>query len=115
MKPEYAGKAARCKQCDAPLLIAPDYRDVRLQTGPVAATAASADTPKSGSAGNAQSDLVLGQELFGWKIGQRGALALAAALVLILMLLTMFFTSRAGRAELEKERERARPKSMETE
>lgn len=110
MKPEYAGKAARCKQCDAPLLIAPDYRDVRLQTA-----TASADTPKSGSAGNAQSDLVLGQELFGWKIGQRGALALAAALVLILMLLTMFFTSRAGRAELEKERERARPKSMETE
>lgn len=122
LQPTFAGKKATCQTCGCRLMISADFSEMRkleLVAAPDQATSSSrpAKDASGSRASNAASpgefDLVLGQELFGWKLDRKVALALAGTLIALLLLITVFFTRQASQAEQEKLREQFRPRAME--
>lgn len=122
LQPAFAGKKATCQTCGCRLMISPDFSEMRkLELVPTQDEASASSItardpngssdPSSTSAG--EFDLVLGQEVFGWKLSRRWAMAAAGVLVLFLLLMTVFFTNRASQAEQERLREQFRPRVME--
>ncbi|MFM9964920.1 MAG: serine/threonine protein kinase [Planctomycetaceae bacterium] len=121
LQPAFAGKRATCQTCACRLLIAPDFSELRMLE-PVAAVAdADPLKPRGGAkseevasaASGGEFDLVLGQEVFGWKLNRKWALSLAALLVLFLVLMAMFLTNQSSQSERERLRDQYRPRSME--
>jgi eukaryotic-like serine/threonine-protein kinase len=117
LQPAFAGKRAACKACGIRLLISPDFSEVQqLELVEIRDDAGSSPANRvavaSAGPGN-ESDVILGQELFGWKLSRRLALGLATVLVLLLMLIAVYFTNQANQAERAREREMTRPRQTE--
>jgi serine/threonine-protein kinase len=109
LRPAFAGKVATCKGCECRLQIAPDFSEIRkLEPVPVAAESANPSLRSNVSTTvepHNEFDLVLGQDVFGWKLNRNVVLGLGAALILFLMLMTMFLTNRAARIERDREKQ----------
>ena len=112
LKPAFAGKRARCGQCLHMLLIADDLKSLRVIGGPpppveedeelaeapvarrgrrsAAETHrnASRTTRRQGKPQDGELETLLGEDVFGWKLTPKFALALALATILLLMLAT---------------------------
>lgn len=123
LQPTFAGKKASCQSCGKRLLISADFSEVQqLELVNNREQVASDKLRSSAMAGNVEEtmlpgefDLVLGQHVFGWKIGRRWALGLAVALLSLLLLMTWSFTNRSNRQEQDRLREQYRPRTMERE
>lgn len=121
LQPAFAGKKASCQSCGTRLLISSDFSEIRklelvVQRDGVAPSMSNNNSMVSNIATaspTGEFDLVLGQEVFGWKLNRRWALGLVGLLLLFLILMTMFFTNRANRQALEQLRQQYRPRSME--
>lgn len=121
LQPAFAGKKATCQTCHSRLMISPDFSELlkleleetREEVGlPSSGKIESSSRDSSGST-RGEFDLVLGQEVFGWKLNRKWAFGLAGVLLAFLLLMTMFFTNKASQAEREQLREQLRPRSME--
>ncbi len=123
LQPAFAGKKASCQTCGCRLLISADFSELRKLELAAISDETSLSTRGNGSMASGVSsatapgefDLVLGQEVFGWKLNRKWAFGLAGMLVLFLLLMTMFFTNQASKAERDRLREQYRPKTMEGE
>jgi hypothetical protein len=97
---------ATCKGCNCRVQIAPDFSEIRKLERIAPPPDAENPDRRSASSGarnaSAESDLVLGQEVFGWKLSRKWALGLAVGLISFLMLLTMIMTQRSARLERER-------------
>lgn len=122
LQPAFAGKKATCQTCGCRLMISSDFSEMRkleLVSAPEQATASSGSAKDSNASGvpSASSpgefDLVLGQEVFGWKLSRKLALGLAGCLIGLLLLLTAYFTNQASQVEQARLREQLRPRVME--
>ena len=98
------------------MLISTDFSELRkLELTPIGDEAAPVPRGNGSAASKDEFDLVLGQQVFGWKLNRKWALGLAGLLVFFLLLMTMFFTNRASQAERDQLREQFRPRTMEGE
>lgn len=115
LKPAFAGKKASCQTCGCRLLIAPDFSELRrLELATTDSDEVASTKRVSDAAGSKEEfDLLLGQEVFGWKLNRKWALGLAGLLVFLLLLMTLFYTRQASQAERDRLREQYRPRSME--
>ncbi|MBC7967710.1 MAG: hypothetical protein H7Z17_17490, partial [Fuerstia sp.] len=113
--PAFAGKKATCQKCGCRLLISADFSEIRqleLEAVRNAAEATVSNSPSTATS-PAEFDLVLGQNVFGWKLSRKWALGLAGLLMLVLLLMTMFFTNKASQAEQDRLRQQFRSRSTE--
>lgn len=123
LQPAFAGKRATCQTCACRLLISPDFSELRMLKLVTVREESPASNPRDGSKSDdatsatsgGEFDLVVGQEVFGWKLNRKWALSLAALLVLFLVLMAMFFTNQSSRGERERLRDQYRPRTMEGE
>jgi len=129
LKPQFAGKRARCGQCLHLLLIGPNLATLKVIGGPPAPVTEVAlaeapitnrgkksarDTVRNESGQTratkmqgSEIDTLLGEEVFGYRLNAKVAVSLALALILILVAATGFMVWTADRAkDLEKDRER---------
>lgn len=127
LQPAFAGKKATCQKCQCRLLISPDFSELlKLELVTVRGTKGSSESGKgsnssrdSSSTSRGEFELVLGNELFGWKLSRKWALGLAAGVIALLLLLTAYFTHQASRVEKERLQEKLEqqlnPRGMEGE
>ena len=122
LQPAFAGKKATCQTCGCRLMISTDFSELRkldlvpAQDEVAASSISGRDSNVSGApslASPGEFDLVLGQEVFGWKLSRRLALGLAGGLIVLLLLLTAYFTNLASRVDQDLLREQLRPRSVE--
>lgn len=121
LQPAYAGKMATCKGCNCRVQIAPDFSEIRklerIVAPPDADNAGRRSASSGARAAAGESDLILGQEVFGWKLSRKWAVGLAVGMIAFLMLLTMIMTQRSARLEREraKQEDALRHKTVEGE
>lgn len=121
LQPAFAGKKASCRKCQCRLLISADFSELRrLEMVPVQrTTTTSSNESKVGNTASASSpgefDLVLGSEVFGFKLNRRWALGLAGGLISFMLLMTFYFTNRAANAERERLEQEFRLRTMKRE
>ncbi len=119
LQPAFAGKKASCQTCSARLLISTDFSEVRqlevrtVRDNEVFATGSSPAGNADSNTALGEFNLILGQEMFGWKLNRIWALGLMTLLVLFLLFMTTYFNRSALQAERERMREQFRPRSVE--
>lgn len=130
LKPQFAGKRARCGQCLHLVLIGQDLATLKIIGGPPAPAPeeealaeapitnrgrkSARDTVRNESGQTratkmqgSEIDTLLGEEVFGYRLNAKVAVSLALALIFVLVAATGFMVWTADRAkELEKDRER---------
>jgi hypothetical protein len=95
------------------LLISTDFSELRkfelvgLRDETTTSERGSTSSFRSGTSAAPPSefDLVLSNNVFGWKLNRKWALSLAGGLIGLLLLLTAYFTNQASRAENERIRQ----------
>lgn len=141
LKPQFAGKKARCAKCLSLLLIGPDITSLRwvggppqvepddddLPTAPIAAAPkirrskpgqastsrnVQSRTAKTKQLSDSEIDALLGEEVFGWRFSKK-SIAVVGGIVLILTVAAcVTIGSWYSAQELKKEREETRIKTM---
>jgi serine/threonine protein kinase len=100
LRPEHAGRVGRCVQCQTRLSIAADLKLIR-----VLEDIASSESNVSSSSGN---DLLVGDSLFGFRLGRRTLLVVGGVMLLSAIVgVALFFNQLTG-VDLKKEEQRIR-------
>ncbi len=114
LQPSYAGKRATCKSCGARLQISADFSELQqLESVDPLQEMVKAAASETSRQNQEKSDLVLGQELFGWKLSRTWTVRLAIVLGLFLAMMLVLFTYWHGATEREKLRDQLRPRALE--
>ncbi|TXT21050.1 MAG: serine/threonine protein kinase-related protein [Planctomycetota bacterium] len=116
LQPAFAGKKATCQKCQCRLLIAPDFSEllqlelVTVRDKDNTSESRREANPSRDSANTTpgEFELVLGSQVFGWKLSRKAALGIVGVLALFLLSMTVFFTWQASRSEQERLQERLR-------
>ena len=87
LRPEHAGRWGRCVKCATRLQIAPDLSTLTVLPERIRSESKSS----SSSASNSADDLIIGEKVFGMKLGRKSMYVLAIALVLALLAATVIF------------------------
>lgn len=99
LKQVHGGRKGRCRRCQSRLKVSKDLTRLYL----LAAITEAGEKSEAARQANASDELILGEEVFGWKLDKSQAIAVALITVTMLMAATVYITVFLN-AETEAER-----------